>query len=95
MSRRQILNYLAGLHIGLYDERDCEADDMLGDTDDTIPPPPTPEPIIPTPPPNNPAAEFRSVPEAGDPRSKGESLDGVDCGETFRPAAADMAAAAA
>ena len=54
-----------------------------------------PEPITPTPLPNSPAAELRSVPEAGDPRSNGESLDGVDCGDTFKPAAADIAAAAA
>ena len=68
---------------------------MVGDTDDTTPPPPIPEPITPTPLPNKPAAGFKSVPEAGDPLSNGEYLDGVDCGETFKPAAADMAAAAA
>ena len=67
----------------------------MGDPDDTTPPPPIPELITPTPPPSRPAAELISVPEAGDPRSNGESLDGVDCGDTFNPAAADIAAAAA
>ena len=87
--------HLAGLHIGLYEDKDWDVEDIEGDTDDATPPPLIPEPITPTPLPSNPTAEFKSVPDAGDPLSNGESLDGVDCGEIFRPAAADIAAAAA
>ena len=94
-SRLENETHLAGLHIGLYEDKDWDVEDIEGDTDDATPPPLIPEPITPTPLPSNPTAEFKSVPDAGDPLSNGESLDGVDCGETFRPAAADIAAAAA